>query len=34
MSEEKIIYLLKNNRFDEAKNLIFNLLKTEKENLI
>ena len=33
MSEEKIIYLLKNNRFDEAKNLIFNLLKTEKENL-
>ena len=33
MSEEKIIYLLKKNRFDEAKNLIFNLLKTEKENL-
>ena len=33
MSEEKIVNLLKENKFYEAKSLIFNLLKTEKKNL-
>ena len=33
MSEEKIINFLKDNKFDDAKNLISILLKTEKHNL-
>lgn len=33
MSEEKIINFLKDNKFDDAKNLISILLKTEKNNL-
>ena len=33
MSEQEILNLLKNNKFIKAKELIENLLKSEKENL-